>query len=221
MNELQKQEIFEIEVLDLLKNASVLNNLIFGGGTMLRLCHDLPRFSVDLDFWTFRVKDFERLHKDLESIVLKYYELTDSVIKYFTILLELRKKGFARKLKIEIRKNNKRYDFEDKIAFSKFSNKQVLVKSFTLKQMVSNKINALLERRQIRDAFDLEFILKKGNRLDIEKDVLLKLKKVILSFKKRDYTVVLGSLLEPDIRSYYNEKNFEYLLLQINEILSS
>jgi len=55
MNDLIQQEIFEMEVLAWLKNMGFLRNMIFGGGTMLRLCYGLKRYSVDLDFWTYRI----------------------------------------------------------------------------------------------------------------------------------------------------------------------
>ena len=51
MQDLIKQEQFELEVLDRLKSGRFLDRLAFGGGTMLRLCHGLDRYSVDLDFW--------------------------------------------------------------------------------------------------------------------------------------------------------------------------
>ena len=50
MNIFEKHEIFEMEVLEKLKNARLLDPLVFGGGSMLRLCHELNRYSVDLDF---------------------------------------------------------------------------------------------------------------------------------------------------------------------------
>ncbi|MDH3259067.1 MAG: nucleotidyl transferase AbiEii/AbiGii toxin family protein, partial [Deltaproteobacteria bacterium] len=40
-----------MEVLEKLKNTGLLEPLVFGGGTMLRLCHELKRYSADLDFW--------------------------------------------------------------------------------------------------------------------------------------------------------------------------
>ena len=51
MDTLRQHEVFEIEVLDKMKSAKVLEQLVFGGGSMLRLCHELNRYSVDLDFW--------------------------------------------------------------------------------------------------------------------------------------------------------------------------
>lgn len=50
MDTFQQHEVFEMEVLDRLKRANALAPLVFGGGSMLRLCHELNRYSVDLDF---------------------------------------------------------------------------------------------------------------------------------------------------------------------------
>jgi predicted nucleotidyltransferase component of viral defense system len=55
MDTLRQHEIFEIEVLDKMKSAKVLDHLVFGGGTMLRLCHELSRYSIDLDFWFIKI----------------------------------------------------------------------------------------------------------------------------------------------------------------------
>ena len=51
MNIFEKHKIFEIEVFEKLKNERLIEPLVFGGGSMLRLCHELKRYSVDLDFW--------------------------------------------------------------------------------------------------------------------------------------------------------------------------
>ncbi len=50
MDTLKRHEVFEIEVLERLKSAKMLEPLVFGGGTMLRLCHEINRYSVDPDF---------------------------------------------------------------------------------------------------------------------------------------------------------------------------
>ena len=59
MQDLIKQEQFELEVLDRLKSGRFLDRLVFGGGTMLRLCFGLDRYSVDLDFWLLRGDGFD------------------------------------------------------------------------------------------------------------------------------------------------------------------
>ena len=215
MRRLEEQEMFEIEILEWMKNNNFLGNLIFGGGTMLRLCYDLNRFSLDLDFWTYRIHDEKSFYEKINSSIARSYEVTDSAFKLQTILFEIRKANIPGKLKIEIRKNENQWDFQEKIAFSKYSNKQILVKVFTLEQMMKNKIAALLERKEIRDAFDLEFIAKKGIALIADVRDLQMIKQIISKFSLQNYKVALGSLLEQEQRKFYAENNFSYLLSKI------
>lgn len=219
MKELEKQEIFEIEILEWLKNKRFLNKLIFGGGTMLRLCYGLPRYSVDLDFWLYRVENIEVFFNELKNKLSNDYEITDSFNKFYTLLFEIKDDRFPRKLKIEIRKTSEKFNFQNTIAFSKYSNKQVLVRALTLEQAMQNKIKSFLDRKEIRDLFDVEFLLKKGINLNVSKEQLEKIKKLISSFKKQDYSVTLGSLLESDIRKYYNDNNFIFLVGKIVELM--
>jgi len=219
MKELREQEIFEIEVLEWLKNKGFLNKLIFGGETMLRLCHDLNRFSVDLDFWLYNVSDISEFYNKIKNELSYDYQITDTTNKFYTLLFEIRKIAYPRKLKIEIRKSSENWDFQDMIAFSKFSNKQVLVRALTLEQSMKNKIKVFLDRKEIRDLFDIEFMLRKGVKLAASRIELENIKKGIKRLTRKDYNVKLGSLLESDIRKYYRENNFNYLIGKINEIL--
>jgi len=220
MNDLVQQEIFEIEVLAWLKNKGFLRNMIFGGGTMLRLCYNLKRYSVDLDFWTYRINKINQFFINLKDSLKADYDLTDVQNKYYALLFEIKKPLYLRKLKIEIRKENKESDFQEKIAYSPYSNQQVLLKSFTLGQMMKNKIEAFLDRKEIRDVFDIEFLIRKGITISAKNEELKKIKEIIKRFKKRDYYVTLGSLLADDIREYYKKDNFTYLLGIIDERLS-
>jgi len=220
MNDLIQQEIFEMEVLAWLKNKGFLRNMIFGGGTMLRLCYGLKRYSVDLDFWTYRVDKIDHFFINLKDSLKTDYDLTDAQNKYYTLLFEIKKAPYPRKLKIEIRKENKENDFQEKIAYSPHSNQQVLLKTFTLGQMMKNKIGALLDRKEIRDVFDIEFLNRKGVNISANYEELKKIKEIIKGFKKRDYYVTLGSLLDDDTREYYEKDKFAYLLGIINERLS-
>ncbi len=79
-----------------------------------------------------------------------------------SILVELRSPHFPKRLKIEIRREIKDWNIEEKIAYSQFSTRQVLLKAHTLKQALDNKIAALIERGEIRDAFDIEFFYDKA-----------------------------------------------------------
>ena len=220
MNDLIQQEIFEIEVLAWLKNKGFLRNMIFGGGTMLRLCYNLRRYSVDLDFWTYRINKINQFFINLKDSLKKDYDLTDAQNKYYTLLFEIKKAPYPRKLKIEIKKENKESDFQETVAYSPHSNQQVLLKSFTLEQMMKNKVKAFSDRKEIRDVFDIEFLTRKGINISANYEELKKIKEIIREFKKRDYYVTLGSLLADDIREYYKKNKFAYLLSIINERLS-
>ncbi len=217
MKRLEDQEIFEIELLEWMKNKGFLQRLIFGGGTMLRLCHELNRFSIDLDFWSYRLKNPESYYEELNLALSEKYDITDAANKFNTILLEIRRPQKTGRLKIEIRKNGDEWDFEERIAFSTFSNRQVFLRVFTLEQMMKNKIAALIQRKEIRDAFDLEFILKKGLKLTADKKDTKKIQDIIAGFTIRDYKVTLGSLIEKSQRGYYAGNNFSFLLEKIIE----
>jgi len=212
MNVFEKHELFEIEVLEKLKNKTLLNSFVFGGGTMLRLCYELNRYSVDLDFFLLKKINIERFFIDVKKCLEKYYEITDAKNKHNTILFEIKSSEYIRKLKIEYRKKIVDYDYQQRIAFSKFGNTQVILNVLTLEQALKNKVAAALDRKIIRDFFDIEFIIRRGFPLKISNDECCKLKKIINNFSKRDYKVVLGSILDNKTRAYYTENGFAFLI---------
>ncbi len=212
MQDLVKQEQFELEVLDKMNSAKMLKGLIFGGGTMLRLCYGLNRFSVDLDFWVAGKIDSGVLLKDMKALLALAYSITDAADKFNTLLFEVRSKDYPRLLKIEIRKEEKKVAVEQSIAFSKYSNTQVLLGTVSLKDMMAAKVETLLNRKEIRDAFDMEFLVKKGVVIEASPETRERVRAVIASFTKKDYTSKLGSLLEEEERKYYSSENFKILL---------
>lgn len=211
MQDLAKQEQFELEVLDRLNSKRFLNYLALGGGTMLRLCFGLNRFSVDLDLWIIKDVDADRLFVELKEYLAGFYLLRDSANKFHTLLFEIKSRDYPRSLKIEIRKERKKIKTEQAIAYSKYSNTQVFLKVISLKEMMKSKIEAFIERKEIRDAFDMEFLLKRGIDIDARRQILMKILDGIDSLTKKDYTVKLGSLLEKEQRRYYAAENFKIL----------
>jgi len=206
-----KQEQFEMEVLDRLNSVKALNQLVFVGGTMLRLCHGLNRFSVDLDFWLVKGAEQRHLFNTLKEYLGGFYMLKDWADKFHTILFEIKSRDYPRALKIEIRRPAKKIPTEQAIVFSRYSDLQVLVRAITLDGMMKAKTEALLDRKEIRDAFDMEFLVKKGVKLDVSGKDKENILKVIESFNRNDYTVKLGSILDKEQRSYYTKENFKIL----------
>jgi len=212
MESMNEHELFEIGVLQWLKNRRFLAPLVFGGGTMLRLCHELPRYSVDLDFWFYRNMDYPLYFDNLTKSLQKDYILTDAAEKRFTLVLEIQREAGRQRLKIEIRKEIALpQSTEEKIAFSTAGSVQVLLRGFTLQQMAQNKINAFLDRGEIRDVFDLEFIMRRGVNPDLNPDIINKLQNRLQNLTKHDMDVKLGSLLTPEWRNYYRSQGFSYL----------
>ena len=142
----------------------------------------------------------------------KDYEITDAQIKNYTLLFELRSAGYPKRLKIEIRRELKDCDYQKKIAFSKFSTRQVVLNAHTLEQTMKNKIEAFLDREEIRDCFDIEFLLRRGVDMPVKSGrEWIEFQKKLASFKDGDFKVKLGSILERDIRDYYVEHRFGFL----------
>ena len=155
-----------MEVLDRLNSGRFLSRMVFGGGTMLRLCHGLDRYSVDLDFWLLPADDYSRWFAGLQHYFARFYDLRDAADKFYTLIVELKSPDYPRSLKVEMRKNVNIAATEQAIAYSPFSSVQVFVRTIPLQDMMRSKIDALLRRKEIRDAYDLEFLVKKGLKAD-------------------------------------------------------
>ena len=164
MDIFRQHEVFEIDVLDKMRRFKLLDPLVFGGGTMLRLCHQLNRYSADLDFWFVKQTDQDAYFDKFERLFANVYEITDAQLKHFTLLFELRAGSYPKRLKIEIRREMLNIDFQDMIAFSRFATKQIVLKALTLEQAMKNKVSAFMDRGEIRDGFDIEFLLRKEHR---------------------------------------------------------
>lgn len=226
MNPMEQHERFEMEVLETLRQARLLDGIVFGGGTMLRLCHQLPRYSVDLDFF---LKDPKNFHAEFKKMVgaIKNSgcEITDEQEKHFTWLVEFRRPGYPRRLKIEIRKDEKNArDREIGIAFSPFiPNLQVRLTVCTLAQMWRNKVEALCNRQIIRDAYDLEFLLRRGagNLKKESRQTLLALEKVFQKFTAADFKTTLHPVLPPEERKRLAHGKFSLLAGAVAEALQS
>ncbi len=148
MQDLIKHKQFEIEVLDKLKSGKFLENMIFTGGTMLRPCYELNRFSVDLHFWLYKAIDTEKYFKNIKEYLSDFYTIRDSEDKFYTMLFEIKGKDYPRMLKIKIRKKVERLKTDMSIAYSKFSNTQLLVRTLSLEEVMKSKIEAFLKKKK-------------------------------------------------------------------------
>jgi predicted nucleotidyltransferase component of viral defense system len=210
MQHLRDLEKLEIEVLDLFNTNRLIDSMYFGGGTMLRLCHQLKRYSTDLDFW-LKQEDTASFFDKIHEILLAQYTIRDAQNKRNTLIFEIRSSQSARSLVIELRKDQSGFEWEPKIAFSPHTNTQVQVRGLTLKQMMKNKVEALLSRKMIRDVYDMEFLLFRGIEVDTSAETSHELLKIVEGFTDQDFKVTLGSLLESKERAFCIENRFQLL----------
>ena len=221
MNIFRQHEVFEIEVLEKMNSSKLIDPLVFGGGTMLRLCHELNRYSVDLDFWFAKKISKKDFFETGRRVFEKDYEIADAQMKRDTILFELRSAQYPKRLKIEIRREWKECDYQQTIAFSRFSTRQVILKTHTLDQSMKNKIEAFLDRGEIRDCFDIEFMLRRGVEIPPLNDGrTIAFQKKIALLRDSDFKEKLGSILEKDIRDYYATHRFSFLQEKLTAMVS-
>jgi len=209
-----------MEVLDRMNSARILDALVFGGGTMLRLCHGLGRYSADLDFWFAKQVTEDAFFEACRTAFGKVYEITDQHIKHYTILFELRSAEHPRRLKIEIRREWGTYDCQQTIAHSRFSTRQVILRAHTLYQTMANKIRAFLDRGEIRDCFDIEFMLRRGIEMIFEdREQIIAFQKKLAGLKDLDYKVKLGSIVEEGARRHFVADRFGLLRERLGSLL--
>jgi len=85
------KEYLHYFVLDFIYN-SEFKNMVFYGGSCLRIIYDLPRMSIDLDFEADEETDFDKLKKSLE----KYFRVNMGLKDKFYIKGEKRGKDVNR-----------------------------------------------------------------------------------------------------------------------------
>lgn len=187
--------------------------MLFKGGTALRIIYGSPRFSEDLDFSLFGIKQ-DNMKLFIEELFVRV--LTE--IERIDIKIELGKKIGPTKggyfgvatfhlldyppVNVEINvsaRNGKQVAGEvDSIANG-------FVPTYTIihlpqTEIVEEKIfDALLNRKKPRDFYDLYFIMRKGLLSSAQKKKLSKIKNnIITNAKKINFKSELGAFLPSD-----------------------
>lgn len=159
--------------------SKLTDELVFKGGTALFIFSNLNRFSEDLDFTmikSIQKQDIlENIKKDLELLGIKnkISKKEDNDVS-FSFRVDAEGPLFSRDIekcyvKIEI---SKREEIDSSLAkeirpiYPDIPGFNVCV--MPEKEILAEKVRAILTRNQARDLFDLYFLLRKGARLDFE-----------------------------------------------------
>jgi predicted nucleotidyltransferase component of viral defense system len=209
MLDINAHKFFLLQVLkEIYGDPELATSLGFKGGTALMLFHNLPRFSVDLDFNLIEEVDRQGVHNKIRKILSRHGDIRDEALKHFGLLLVLNYEKGNRNLKVEIsnRVYPDEYELRDYLGIS--------MKVMKLEHMFTHKLMAILDRSLLthRDIFDCWFCMK--NRTHLIKAILdMRLKcsfgeymdKCISKVSKISETRILdgmGELLEPEMKRW-------------------
>ncbi len=188
------REYFQHLFLSQLYRIEGAENILFKGGTALKIIYGSPRFSEDLDFSIFNIEQYqqEKFIDDIFNNVLVEIERTG-------IKVELGPKPRPTKEGYYGDATFKIYDYPSVAASINVSSRNGqnvkgevdsisndFVPTYNVfhlpqEKLVEEKIDALLERKKARDFYDLYFIMRRGlltleqkKRLNNSKDEIIK-----------------------------------------------
>jgi len=154
-NQYREQTI--IEVVQAIAKSRAGSQIVFKGGTALKLFYGLPRYSEDIDYDSLPGASPQELMRALKDLFVKRrWEITDEAIKYFTVLLELRFAGPERRFRVKIEISTREKELETTVQSFRGVPVLTLEPSF----LMTEKLLTFLDRRAGRDIFDAWFILE-------------------------------------------------------------
>lgn len=156
----------------------VINELVFKGGTALFFFNGLNRFSEDLDFSLNGDVDIEKLKAsimsgfDLLNIVLSIRDVKSSAGSSFKLKAEGPLYGGDLSVGVVDVEISNRRDIVLPPVTKNFVPVYDDLRPFTVsvmdeREMMAEKLRAVLKRKKARDLYDIWFLLKKGVSVDL------------------------------------------------------
>lgn len=246
------KEYLQYYVLNYIYSNKYGKELIFTGGTCLRICYGLNRLSEDLDFDSNKKIDKKQLTQDLityfkSSLGYKNIEANisgknEKIYLKFPLLQELglaSNKSETKKIfvKIEIEKNPSKNFQTDLTPIAK-DNLNFIIYSYDLPTLMTNKINAVINRTwqkgnspttfKGRDYYDLLWFLQNkiqpnydrlkdiagiSNKQDLKKILDKKIEQINIKYLKEDLLDLFAD------SKYISEitKNYKFITLKYLE----
>ena len=232
------KEYLQFPVLNFIYNNKKYKNIIFTGGSCLRVCFGLPRMSEDLDF-DLKKSDWKKFDiQELATDIQKYFKTN------FLFDVKIKTQGESRiYLKFPILKElGVASDSESDLLYVKvepmespFVSPQVeiqsifkygynfIVKRYSLEFLMTGKLQAIFLREWFsgkdnevdikgRDFFDLYWYLEEGikpNYKNLKKSIKIENEKQLYKeLKNRIEKKVTSNKLSYDLRNFFKEQNF-------------
>ena len=199
------REFWELILLKGLYDSPYGRDLIFKGGTALRLAYGFPRFSEDLDFSLIHDRLKGKFRGWVGKIISPFPELalTDLEEKRYTYLAEIKViqefLHFPFRVKVEIsRREIQDYQWKLQLLSSSASVVQVLGQVGILEQIYQDKVSCLKDRARPKDLFDLWYITQKLKIPYTPPPTILKKKDLVRDLRKylpKDFWPAVEELL--------------------------
>lgn len=166
LNYVVKEES-EMRLLKEIFDSEFGKDLVFKGGTALRLAYGSPRFSEDLDFTATKELNIERVLRFLRDLTrLSGIIGVEAREKFYTVFALVKVQDQilpkATSIKIEASKRAKEWikgqDFDDMPVSSEVAVFRVIAQVAKLEQLLVEKEETLKNRNAPRDRFDYWFI---------------------------------------------------------------
>jgi len=226
-----KKELLHYDILFLLDRENLLENLIFQGGTSLRLCYGSNRFSEDLDFvggTRFVSADLMAIKECIEHYIGERYGLDVTVkepkeminepnyrdIKVdkwqISVITSPEKKDIPKqRIKLEVA-NVPAYSKEPRVLMANYDflpdgYSDTLIYVESLEEIMADKLISLVNTQRYvryRDIWDLRWLKQKN--VTISSDYLLK---KIHDYHITDYAEKLNDM-RANIKDYINGQDF-------------
>ncbi len=174
------------------------NQAVFHGGTAIWRCYNGNRFSEDVDFYL--VRDLDKINlffKSLEKkgFIIERKKISETSI-FSTLLFErtiVRFEAIFKKVKGIL----KEYELSD----GNFIN----IYTLSPEQLIKEKIDAYMNRRKIRDIYDVFFLIRYVNDFNIIKKDLKKLiDEFVEPIDKSDLNTIILEGIVPDVNDILN-----------------
>ena len=179
--------------------------LIFKGGTALSKIYKFERFSEDLDFSEVKSINIDFLMKKVISDLSKFgigAEISKMKEPFNSVLITLRIRGplydgrpqTLACIRVDINRKSK---IETEPFLSRIRSIYTEVPQFDVlvmqeKEILSEKIRAIITRNKARDLFDAFELMKKGIEID-KKLIVKKLKYNNLKFSKKQFSETINN----------------------------
>ena len=227
-----EKELLHYDILYALDNAGLLDELVFQGGTSLRLCYGSNRYSEDLDFAggvDFSSKSLEQMRTVIESYIGERYGLEVTVKEPNTLRedpkyaeLKIDKWQIAittspeqkhlpkQKIKVEVASipayTKSPLSLQENYDFLPDGYDSILIFTESLDEVMADKIISLPATQKYvrhRDVWDLVWLKQKGANLNID---LVKSK--VSDYKIDNFADLLQRRID-SLNTIVNSKEFE------------